>query len=340
MSFKFARVRSSVIAVLAMLTLTGSALAAPRGGIQAVLFSRWSDASTWKLVETLNEVRPQSFELSQAPFFKARNPFDNTLVFLNGINDQTQIVLTFFMSFKDEGNPDLADRARQLNRFLLDPAVRGGRTPLDRAMRVVLSPQLEDIYGTGGDRANQIWKGNMRQILRELDPRILQSGKLKLRRSPRPDDFRSLGDALQVGSLGFQGLTFRVGFEVHGADAPASGVWSNDGVFVFRRNSLDGFRETKNSQIDLLNLPPLSMKNFLERATGVGVVNLWRPAYNLFDRNYDPPSCPQAKPRPAGDVVTWTRRPNDPASGRDDPCMTGFDERERLVLTHFLLNLR
>ena len=116
--------------------------AASRGGIQAVVFPRWSSASVSNLVAVVNDVRPAEFELSQCPCFGDRGSrYENTTLFLLQSNTQTRLVGTFFLSFHTDQSEPLAVRADGFNKYISVPNPKlGGLTPLQRFSMVVVSP--------------------------------------------------------------------------------------------------------------------------------------------------------------------------------------------------------
>lgn len=315
------KMMSSMTASIAILLLTEGLVASDRVGVQAVVFPRWSPQSVSNMVSVINEVRPAEFELSQCPFFgDSTRWYRNTTLFLRDINPQTKVAATFFLSFHTDQQHSLAQRAGDLNSYLLavNPDLRF-RKPMDRIQWLILSPQLEDEY------SDEVWTAKMTECLHKLDLSIITSGKLNLRRSIYRHE-SNLRELKYVRNGKIYPLSIRV--ERHGASSTsAGGVWSNDGSFVFHELTLDGVREDSSSIRDskTSGMKVTSLDSFISTSkTRTGVTTLWRPAYNIWRRDIN------------GGRVSWARDSSVPeAWNRRDAAVT-FDDREQRVLRRFL----
>lgn len=320
-SAKLLRLISRALLVLATIVVfTGTGQAARRGGVQAVVFPNWNDASVGKLAEAVNESQPLQFELSQAPFFGGAGRWRNTTTFLSKVNTQTAVFGTFYLSFHtDQSGYDLSRRAADLNEYLTkaQPAL-GGFAPVNRFTGILLSPQLEDLF------SDKDWSQKMTLILDKLDQaKVLDSGKIKLRRSV------SFGTSLSQLSYsrGGKQYSFRIEIERHGAALPTSSdAWSNDGDFIYKELTVSGVREESTSfQDSTMPVASLSLNSFGTRAKSYsGVVNLWRPAYNILPR------------KTVSGKVVWTGDSSTPKAWERIDIGTTFDEREKQVLKAFL----
>lgn len=293
-----------------------------RGGIQAVLFPRWSSASVSNLVAVVNDVKPAEFELSQCPYFgDPGSRYENTTQFLQQVNAPTRLMGTFFLSFHTDQTYTLSDRAVSFNKYLIEPKTKlGGLSPLQRFSTVVVSPQLEESYN------DATWLAKTTEILDKLDVSILTSGKLRLRRSVQ-------GQVTNLAMMEYKRSSksyfFEVRVERHGvATTPVIGVWSNDGDFVHSDTVVGGIGEDASSLADAVTptFAKMPLKTYAAAAkTRAGAVTLWRPAYNLLRRET------------INGKVRWTRDDRN-AWTRADSAIS-FDQRERQVLREFLRSL-
>lgn len=308
------------------LVTTSPLRAAPRGGVQAVVFPNWNAASVNNLASAVNQASPAEFELSQAPFFGGDARWNNTLAFLRSVNPGVRIVGTMFLSFHtDQAGYSLPRRAANLNTFLITPRSElGGKTPIVRFANLVLSPQLEDHYD------DATWRSHVKGILDKLDEaQVLRSGKLSLRRSV---DGQGSSLSSYTYTRGANRYTFSVRIERHGVrTVPSSGNWSNDGDFVFKDMTVGGVRETSASMVDSTNsgFARMSLPDFSSSARRVSIpTTLWRPAYNIWRREV------------SNGQVRWVRDSRLAAAWDRSDAGTTFDEREKRVLVEFLNALK
>jgi hypothetical protein len=318
--------KKTILTLMAASVAVTAVLAGPRGGIQAVVFPKWNSTSVNNLVAAVNEAAPESFELSQCPFFGGTGRWNNTIAFIQGVNGNVRVVAAFFLSFhSDQPGYDLARRAANLNTFLVNPrAELGGLAPVERITYLVLSPQLEDKF------TDSEWKAQMQIILDKLDEaKVLRSGKLRLRRSIMK--YSSSLSRLEY-QRGGKYYTFAVVVEHHKVSSvPASGIWSNDGDFVYREFTLDNLKEDSTSMVDRVHpdFKKLALADFVEKARArSGPVTLWRSAYNVWRREV------------ANGKVRWIRDGNLPKPWDRVDSNTTFDEREKRALKQFLNGLK
>lgn len=244
-----------------------------------------------------------------------RGRFDNIIMLIDrllakGVVVKVRVHLSFHSS-DSTSSEKLKERAETVNKVLFKPYAD--------VVAFSFSPMLEDNYSS-----STVFTERATALLSKLDYGKLSTRRHRVLRSIIPDktqEKKPTSVKVKNPSDSKKSVSLSVVHESHTTTYSSYNIWSNDGMFVYRPDT-----EDKDCTANANDKFPTkySVSDFTKKANSFSRSTLlWRPAYNLFNRDSD-------KERAYGKRCYAK---NSLASRSDDGK---FDDNEASVLKQFL----